>query len=191
MRILSVKPKRWRRMRGAGGFTLTEMLVTMLILTLAATLLATGVPVAVDTYQKTVRSANAQVALSTTATALLSELSLASYADARNNKVCYVSREEGCALCIQNSDDSACRGLQKQYYTGNLADGVELSEDKKDGNPLALISNATITEDLTVAYDQVTKSADAITFTNLHVTDAAGNNLASVDEFKVLTRFKD
>ena len=38
--------------RDTAGFTLTEMLVTVLIMVLASTLLATGVPVAVDTYQR-------------------------------------------------------------------------------------------------------------------------------------------
>ena len=199
MKILSVKRVNRTRARAKGGFTLTEMLVTMLILVLASSLLATGIPVAIDTYQKTVKSANAQAALSTTATALRRELSLASYVTVEDNKICYVSREEGCTLSIQNTTDpDTCRGLQKQYYKGVLDDAKSIRDLETDGNPVELISNATVTDELLVKYGTdkpedvwAAKTGNSIKITNLHVEDKAGNELARVDDFEILARFED
>ena len=192
MKILSAKLGLPMRARDGGGFTLTEMLVTMLILVLASTLLATGIPVAIDTYQKTVRSANAQVALSTTITAMRRELSLASYVTVEDNKIGYVSREEGCTLSIQNATDvDTCRGLQKQYYKGVLDESKELSDLSTDGSPAELISNATITDELLVKYDSAAATNNSIKLSKMYVEDKAGNKLASVTDFEILTRFED
>lgn len=192
MKTLFVKRGLVRHARGKGGFTLTEMLVTMLILVLASSLLATGIPVAIDTYQKTVKSANAQAALSTTATALRRELSLASYVTVEDNKIGYVSREEGCALSIQNTTNTeTCRGLQKQYYKGVLDKTKTIGELEKDGNPVELISNATVTDELLVKYESAAKTDNSVKLTSLYVVDRAGNKLAGVDDFEILTRFEE
>ena len=198
MKTLFVKRGLAKHARGKGGFTLTEMLVTMLILVLASSLLATGIPVAIDTYQKTVKSANAQAALSTTAMALRRELSLASYVTVEDNKIGYVSREEGCALSIQNTTSTeTCRGLQKQYYKGVLDETKTIGELEKDGNPVELISNATVTDELLVKYKSATKTSNSAKTSNsvklisLYVEDRAGNRLAGVDDFEILTRFEE
>ena len=59
------------------GFTLAEMLITMLILLMVSSVVAMGVPSAVRAYSKVVDAANAQLLLSTTVTQLRRELSLA------------------------------------------------------------------------------------------------------------------
>lgn len=66
------------------GFTLTEMLVTTLILVLVSTLMATGIPAAIDTYQKVVMTSNAQMALSTTLSELRGELGLATRVEVKS-----------------------------------------------------------------------------------------------------------
>lgn len=59
------------------GFSLAETLVALLIVLLAASVVAAGMPAAKDAYYKVQESANAQVFLSTTLTALRKELSTA------------------------------------------------------------------------------------------------------------------
>ncbi len=171
-------------MRTVRGFTLTEMLVTLLIMTLASTLLATGVPVAVDTYHKTVNSSNAQLALSTTATVLRSELGLSTDVkiSADESQVEYLDAK-GFWASIQNTSDSKThRGLEKQYYKDRDC-------TKKDGSPYQLITDASITDALTVSFESVSKSANRVSFKNLVVRDAQGNALASIESYEVLTRF--
>lgn len=63
--------------RKARGFSLTETLVALMIVVLLTGFVASGIPVAFNTYRQVVGSTNAQVALSTTASALRDELGMA------------------------------------------------------------------------------------------------------------------
>ena len=56
------------------GFSLTELLVAILILAMVSAVVAGGIPVAKDAYEKITLSANAQVMLSTAISALRNEL---------------------------------------------------------------------------------------------------------------------
>ena len=66
-----------RRQRGNGGFTLAETLLAVLILLLVSTIVATGMPAAVNAYNKVVVGASAKVMLSTAITALHDEIGTA------------------------------------------------------------------------------------------------------------------
>ena len=68
--------KKHRLLHGSSGFSMAEMLLAMLILMMASAILAQGVPLAVDIYEKIVDSANAQVLLSTTMVRLRDEIGL-------------------------------------------------------------------------------------------------------------------
>ena len=189
--------------RIVSGFTLTEMLVTLLILTLASTLLATGVPVAIDTYQKTVKSANAQMALSTTLTVLRTELGTS--ADVRvveesgESKIYYLS-EEGYWASISNPvehDGTTYRGLEKQYYAGeptthNLNSVTGLGE-AIEGMRYPLVSDSVITDPLHVSFSAASRGArqEPVVINSVVVTDEAPtpNELASVSNYRVLLRF--
>ena len=59
------------------GFTLMETLIVMLILLMVSSVVATGLPVAVNVLDTVVETSNAQLLLSTTMTALRDELSMA------------------------------------------------------------------------------------------------------------------
>lgn len=63
-----------RKLHKTGGFTLTELMATMVILLLVAGIVAAGIPAAARAYVKVVDAANAQVLLSTTMTVLRDEL---------------------------------------------------------------------------------------------------------------------
>ena len=118
-----------RKLRQRHGLTLAEMLATVLILVLAASIAATGIPAAKAAYDRSVDAANAQALLSMTVTELRKELGLASgvaigdtgteitYTSGTNggeNRILILKDEDGLErICIQemrelrNDDDSA------------------------------------------------------------------------------------
>ena len=57
-----------QKLKSRLGFTLAEMLMSVLILLMVSSVVAGGVPVAANAYYKVVDAANAQVLLSTTVT---------------------------------------------------------------------------------------------------------------------------
>lgn len=173
------------------GFTLTEMLVTMLILALASTLMATGIPVAIDTYHRTVNSANAQVALSTTATVLRTELGTATKVVNEKSdgtgKIFYKG-SDGLWASI-GADANRSLGLVKQYYMGSLGIGDDTSGLKTYGQPEPLITDEAITTSLSVTFDSAKRENGYVTFERLEVKDVQGHTLASIDAYNVMTRF--
>lgn len=189
--------------RRTAGFSLTEMLVTTLILVLASTLLATGIPVAIDTYQRVVKTSNAQLALSTTLSALRSELGLATDVQIPEGsaKVYYYSASEGCWASIGNSDASQTRGLVKQYYKGMPGSTRTVADLDVDGEPIPLVSNEAIsttnnTDALKVTLLNPTKIDSSKVSVKIVVSDSAENPLASVGTgeagpYRILTRFTE
>ena len=178
--------------RRSAGFSLVEMLVTTLILGLVSTLLATGIPVAADTYRKTVNSSNAQLALSTTMTVLRSELGTATEVLADGNQVYYQS-SEGYWVSIGNGDPAeGVHGLTKQYYTveETTSGEVGIADLKRYDAPVRLLPDDVITDALWVSFGSVTCSENVVQFTELAVRDGSGNELASAgDSYQVLLRF--
>ena len=198
--------------RRSAGFSLVEMLVTTLILGLVSTLLATGIPVAADTYRKTVNSSNAQLALSTTMTVLRSELGTATEVLAYGNQVYYQS-SEGYWVSIGNSDAvEGAHGLTKQYWMGSPdtsveddvtdtsdEDDVTDTSDEDDVNGLIadddapatrLLPDDVITDALWVSFGSVACTGNVVEFNGLAVRDRSGNELASAgDSYQVLLRF--
>lgn len=180
--------------RAVQGFTLTEMLVTMLILALASTLMATGIPVAIDTYHRTVNSANAQVALSSTATVLRAELGVASQIVSENpdgTGKLYYKDGDGFWASIENGAGSS-QGLMKQYYMGSIgvdgaASGLAPIEPETPRHPL--LSDTAITPGLMVTFGSSTYSDGYVEFKDLEVKDVQGHTLARIDTYNVMTRF--
>lgn len=194
--------KRSSANRAIAGFTLTEMLVTTLILAMVSTLMATGIPVAIDTYQKVVKTSNAQLALSTTVSMIKNELGLATDVQVEGTgsaaKIYYYSLNEGCWISINNPDpttDPGVKGLVKQYYKGLPTAETPVTGLEKDGTGIPIVSNEAITdalksvELLSAEQPSDKKEVDV----KIRVTDAANNDLASVGEtqpYCILTRFE-
>lgn len=132
--------------RATRGFSLVELLVTTLILALTSVMMATGVPVALDTYQRTVRTANAQMALSTTLSALRSEIGLSTEVAVMGQKVFYYDTELGRYASIENAeeDDDENHGLMRQYYIGMPTKSKPVETLQTDGDPEPLITNLTV-----------------------------------------------
>ena len=191
------------RNRTSGGFTLTEMLVTLLIMTLASTLLATGVPVAVDTYRKTVNSANAQIALSTTLTVLRSELGTSTdvrvVTEGSDTKIYYLTGE-GYWASIGNPvehDGKTFRGLEKTYYTGRPTTEAKNSITGLDNTSIEgrypLVSDSPISDPLHVSFEMPAEEppTSKLTIKKLAVTDGAASQLAGVEGYNILLRFAE
>ncbi len=93
------------RIKNRKGFSLAETLLAILILLLVSTIVATGVPVARDAYEKVVLSANAQTMLASAVSALREELGTAwdVKCDPENaNAIVYYSASTGARtrLCL-------------------------------------------------------------------------------------------
>lgn len=202
--------------RLTAGFTLTEMLVTLFILTLTSTLLATGIPVAIDTYHKVVNSSNAQLALSTTIGVLRSELGTASdvryYVPSGGSSEVFYKTDEGYWVSISNPEsDEAHRGLMKQFYSGDL-NSPEINITSIDeltpitDSRYTLIPDASIPAPLQLRWSKIEVSAnkDKVTITGLRVYNEDDNKDGNADEslaivvenspgesapFDILTRF--
>ena len=118
--------RRPERLQGAGrataGFTLIETMMALLILVLLTGVVASGIPVASQTYTKAVDASNAQVALTTTAAKLRDELGLAqdvffptTGGDERN--VEFFKTSDGYWAKIENPGANE-KGLYVQAYYG-------------------------------------------------------------------------
>ena len=178
------------------GFTLTEMLVTMLIMALASTLMATGIPTAMDTYKKTVNSANAQMALSTTLTVLRSEYGASTKFERKDGVTYYQSDEDVFAAIGNPVEGETYRGLVKRYYLNTGSDASPVFEPYGDGgSALAypIISDATITEPLHVTVGQIEQQGDEVVVHELRVVDEATppNILAQIDEYRISVPFAE
>ena len=99
-----------KRLRNHYGFTLAETLVAVIILLLVSTIVARGVPVAKNAYEKVVVGANARVMLTTAITALRNELSTAQRIEqippSDTKSISYYSADRGATskLYINNGD---------------------------------------------------------------------------------------
>ncbi len=202
--------------RPTAGFTLTEMLVTLFILTLTSTLLATGIPVAIDTYHKVVNSSNAQLALSTTIGVLRSELGTASdvryYTPSGGTPEVFYKTDEGYWVSISNpSSGETHRGLMKQFYSGDLEDtdvkitSIDSLTPLTDGR-YALIPDASIPAPLQLRWSEIEVSdkKDKVAIKDLRVYNEDENKDGNADRalaivvekssggtapFDILTRF--
>lgn len=154
------------------GFTLAEVLVTLLILMMLTALVAGGMPVATNAYYKIVDCANAQLLLSTTMTELRNELGTGENisVDDAFTRVAYKSINTGDAE-IYKADD----GIYINEYANYSGDQYE---------PRLLVSAKAATKDLVISYDKVEFSDGVVTFTNLHV-DKGAKTLASVPAYNI------
>lgn len=101
--------------RARRGFTFTETLVALLIVVLLTGFVSTAVPVAINTYRQVVGDSNAQVALSTTASALRDELGLATEVKTSSAGVVFYRAGDGTWATIDNGT-AGSRGLVKHVY---------------------------------------------------------------------------
>ena len=159
---------------GRRGFTLAETLVALLILLMVPSVVAAGIPAASNAYRRVVDSANAQVLLSTTVTAMRNQIEFSKDVTVSGDKVIFTSTADGAKSSISNSDNGV---LLTEY----------INYDDSGGSPRLLVSEKAATNDLFLKYETVTSSNGIVTFTNLTVAKKASPEivLASVPYLKL------
>ena len=146
------------RLRDRRGFSLAEMLMVLLILLLVTAVVVVGIPAAVNAYQKTVDSANAQVLLSTTLTALRNELSTAADVELDEDDgslVYYRNTNLNCyaALTCEATDP----GIHVVYLT--YKEGEPQLDDANNKSWL-LVSGKAATQSLHTEFESITYEYD-------------------------------
>ena len=157
-----------KKMRSRAGFTLAETLLAVLILLLVSGIVATGIPVAKNVFEKTVVAANAQALLSTTATALRDELGTAwrveMLPEEGARSITYFSADTGAKSVIFLDENNV---ISIQEYVENT--GLNVSENAQ-GKARPLLSQKAATKDLlSVTYNKIYSSNGIVTFKELSV----------------------
>ena len=141
-----------RKLKNNKGFSLAETLLAVLILLLVATIVANGIPVARNVYNRVIIGASAQLLLSTAVTALRNELGMAMRDElgALQNDGLGIDRRikvsnDGKSILYYKSSinafskiDIGSDGLQVTDYVDADTDGWPMIPMKdKDGNVLS------------------------------------------------------
>ena len=160
-----------RKLKSSKAFTLAEMLLAVLILLMVTAIVAAGIPVAKNAYEKVVLSSNAEVLLSTTISTLRNELGTARDVEvlpttAAGTRVTYYNPSRSAYASIYLSEDAKKEIMFQRYYKKD-----DLS---KEYAPVPLVSSKTATADLYVTYASVSYADGVLTFSNLSVNRASG-----------------
>ena len=139
-----------RTTRKNAGFSLTELLVTLLIVTLVTGIAATTIPPAWRTYTQVVDASNAQALLTTTSALLRDELDTALDLRQDGDTLTYTSSKTGLATRLM----SGARSADGSRLGIVLSDAHDNDPDDAGGTrgPRRLVSDATTTSGMFVAY---------------------------------------
>lgn len=125
-----------KKLKNKKGFSLSELLVTVVLLSLLSALLATGTGMAIKSYPIVTDESNAQVLASTCASMLRNELS-----NARE-----VSLSESGVLSYKKGDSNTISTLK-------VSDGQIMLSELGEEKPL--VSDVTATNDLYPCYESI------------------------------------
>ncbi len=130
--------------RKQGGFTLVEMLCTIVVLLLISALMATGVRVAVQAYRKNIVAAESQVLCTSLRTKISDELHYAGLVGISNDTVTYSSRNYGTNAKIYadseegrifvKSDEGTYSLLPKSSYPYGMTATVAIAATDEDND---------------------------------------------------------
>ena len=155
------------KIKSKRGFSIGELLVAILILSMVSAVVAGGIPVARDAYLKVTIGANSQVLLSTAISELRNELGTASsVVNLSATEIAYISGNTGSISKLYIGDD----GITIEEYAFNPVK-PDLEEAVK-GTPLrtrVLVPKTPAPDNLYVKYDGANVSNGIVTITNLKV----------------------
>ena len=190
-----MKQKFLHKLNNRRGFSLTEMLATVLIMGFVGIIITTGAATVQRVYRKVVAHANAQTALTTTITLMKDQLAFANPESIGNGSETGTGFGNSQTIIFRNLNSgeqtitlnpgTANRGFTLTYTTG---DGTGTNS-----TTLPLLSDSAITSDLCVCFgtdgssgfswDPATK---VITVTNLVAKDTRTDTVQACASFKVL-----
>lgn len=183
-----MKQKLLHKLNKRQGFSLTEMLATVLIMGFGGIIITTGAATVQRVYRKVVAHANAQTALTTTITLMKDQLA---FADPQSITVSGTtisfknlnSGEQTITLNPGTGTGTANRGFTLTYTAG---DGTGTSSTS-----LPLLSDSAITSDLCVCFDTDggftwEPTTQVITVTKLVAKDTRTDTVQAHASFKVL-----
>ena len=185
------------RLKSSGGFTIGEVLVSVLILMMVFSIVAAGIPAAANAYYKVVDSANAQMLLSTTLTRLRTELSTATQVKCSGTTIEYrCAAGSTTKLWLAGAGDAAetgadgqkrAPGIWLQEYVQEYKEDPEKPGDyDPDKYKHLLVSQKAASGVLYVTYESAYKSGGEVIFTDCKVMKAGRDEpLASMDSFRV------
>lgn len=182
-----------RKLNNKSGFSLAEMLMAVLILLMVSSIVATGIPVVKNAYEKVVLASNAEVLLSTAISSLRNELGTAQSIETPATEsadtakdgtiVSYYSmaRRVTSRVYVSNGDIKEIK--INRYYSSD-----ELSATDTP-SPLVLSNKATYEwNDLYVTYSGVSYSGGIITFHDLAVMRESTNTKLTNEDFDLAIR---
>ncbi|SCJ71948.1 Uncharacterised protein [uncultured Eubacterium sp.] len=118
------------RIKNKKGFSISEMLMVVMILSLIIVMLGSGVMVVKNSYEKITLKAEAQTLLSTTITKVSDEFRFAKYVNADDNPKAakFVSGNLGYEIWFKNDDGSS--GMKGILICNNAGVSAQLLTDK-------------------------------------------------------------
>ena len=168
-----------QRIKNCKGFSLGEMLITVLILMLASVIMATGMPAAKNAYEKVVIGANAKALLSTTISALQDELAIAQDVMVMpdGTTIEYYSANIGARSRLFLNTEETIRTIRLREYIDFKPGTTDPLYTDSDGTKYErnLVSSKAITDQLYVTYESAqllplsASTYEEIKITNLKV----------------------
>ncbi len=171
MNIVNFPKKLDQKKKDNRGFSLSELLVTVIIVSLLSVMIVTGVRTALYSHRKVTEEANAEVLLSTCVTMLRNELSTATDIQVLNEKtIIYQKGGSGIKSSLRSgvSGSAVSTTDPEQIYHGSVGMNSESGAEKID-NELLLISPVTATEGLFISYKEIAYTDGVVTVTGLSV----------------------
>lgn len=186
-----MKQKLLHKLNKRDGFSLTEMLATVLIMGFVGIIITTGAATVQRVYRKVVAHANAQTALTTTITLMKDQLAFADPESITGSGTTISfqnlnSGEQTITLNPGTDSGTANRGFTLTYTAG---DGT--GTGTASTTTLPLLSDSAITSDLCVCFDTDggftwDPTTKVITVTKLVAKDTRTDTVQARASFKVL-----
>lgn len=168
MNIVNFPKKLNQKKKDNQGFSLSELLVTVIIVSLLSVMIVTGVRTALYSHRKVTKEANAEVLLSTCVTMLRNELSTATDIRVLSDKKTITYQKGGSGIKSSLRSGAVSTTEPEQIYHGSM--GIN-SEDGSESisNETLLISSVTATEGLFISYEEISYADGVVTVTGLSV----------------------
>ena len=183
-----MEKKNNQKIHNRKGFTLAETLLAVLIQLMVSQIVATGIPVAKNAYEKVVLTSNAEVLLSTAVTALRNELGTAREIDIPDSQtITYLNSTRGSMSKIGMETDPADSVQMIMLHRYAAVNGIGT-----DSGAERLISKEAATADLYVTFAAVTSAplssdpdSTVVTFTDVSVRRKSGSELTRRDKLSI------